>query len=122
MAYDEDLADRIREVMPADGEVTERKMFGGLAFLWEGHMFAGVVGSELMVRIGAEAAQRALERDHVREMDFTGRPMKNMVFVQPAGQPPTMPGPSALSSRGGRGRPAAGEWQGARVGASPWGA
>ena len=85
MAYDEDLADRIREVMPADGEVTERRMFGGLTFLWGGHMFAGVVGGELMVRIGAEAAERALEHDHVREMDFTGRPMKNMVFVEPAG-------------------------------------
>src|SRR5215472_12181000 len=85
MAYDEDLAGRVREVMPADGEVTERRMFGGLAFLFGGHMFVGVVGSELMVRIGSEAAQRALERDHVREMDFTGRSMKNMVFVQPAG-------------------------------------
>ena len=85
MAYDEDLADRVREVMPPDAEVTERKMFGGLAFLMRGHMFAGIVGSELMVRIGYEAAQRALELDHVREMDFTGRPMKNMIFVQPAG-------------------------------------
>ncbi len=85
MAYDEDLADRAREVMPTDAEVTERKMFGGLAFLLRGHMFAGIVGSELMVRIGHEAAQRALELDHVREMDFTGRPMKNMIFVQPAG-------------------------------------
>ena len=85
MAYDEDLAARAREVMPTDAEVTERKMFGGLAFLLRGHMFAGIVGSELMVRIGDEAAQRALELDHVREMDFTGRPMKNMIFVQPAG-------------------------------------
>jgi TfoX/Sxy family transcriptional regulator of competence genes len=85
MAYDEDLADRAREVMPAGADVTERKMFGGLAFLLNGHMFAGIVGSELMVRIGDEAAQRALELDHVREMDFTGRPMKNMIFVQPAG-------------------------------------
>jgi TfoX/Sxy family transcriptional regulator of competence genes len=85
MAYDEDLAHRVREVAPAGGEVTERKMFGGLAFLLGGHMFAGVVGSELMVRIGSEAAARALERDHVREMDFTGRPMKSMVFVQPSG-------------------------------------
>jgi TfoX/Sxy family transcriptional regulator of competence genes len=85
MAYDEDLADRVRDVVPAGGEVTERKMFGGLAFLLDGHMFAGVVGSELMIRIGADAAQRALARDHVREMDFTGKPMKNMVFVQPAG-------------------------------------
>jgi TfoX/Sxy family transcriptional regulator of competence genes len=85
MAYDEDLADRARAVMPAHADVTERKMFGGLAFLLEGHMFAGIVGSELMVRLGEQAAQRALERDHVREMDFTGRPMKNMIFVQPAG-------------------------------------
>jgi len=53
MAYDEDLAGRVREVMPPDAEVTERKMFGGLAFLLRGHMFAGIVGSELMVRIGS---------------------------------------------------------------------
>ena len=46
---------------------------------------AGVVGSELMVRIGSDAAQRALERDHVRGMDFTGKPIKNMIFVEPAG-------------------------------------
>jgi TfoX/Sxy family transcriptional regulator of competence genes len=85
MAYDEDLADRARAVMAADAEVTERKMFGGLAFLLRGHMFGGIVGSELMVRIGYDAAHRALELDHVREMDFTGRPMKNMIFVQPAG-------------------------------------
>jgi TfoX/Sxy family transcriptional regulator of competence genes len=85
MSYDEDLADRVREVVPVDAEVTERKMFGGLAFLLDGHMFVGIVGSELMVRVGSETAERALELDHVREMDFTGRPMKNMIFVQPAG-------------------------------------
>jgi TfoX/Sxy family transcriptional regulator of competence genes len=85
MAYDEDLADRVRAAIPAGAEVTERKMFGGLAFLLNGHMFAGVVGHELMVRLGYQAVQQALERDHVREMDFTGRPMKNMIFVQPAG-------------------------------------
>jgi hypothetical protein len=85
MAYDEDLANRVREAIPTDAEVTERKMFGGLAFLLGGHMFVGIVGSELMVRLGYQAAQQALELDHVREMDFTGRPMKNMIFVQPAG-------------------------------------
>ncbi len=85
MAYDEDLADRVREVVPAGAEVTERKMFGGLAFLLEGHMFAGIVGGELMVRIGSEATQRALELDHVREMDFTGRPSRSMIFVEPTG-------------------------------------
>ena len=85
MAYDADLANRVRQVLPADADVTERKMFGGLTFLLEGHMFTGIVGSELMVRLGHEGARRALEQDHVREMDFTGRPMKNMIFVQPAG-------------------------------------
>jgi TfoX/Sxy family transcriptional regulator of competence genes len=82
MAYDEDLANRVREAVPTDAEVTERKMFGGLAFLVGGHMFVGIVGRELMVRLGY---QQALELDNVREMDFTGRPMKNMIFVQPAG-------------------------------------
>ena len=85
MAYDEHLADRVRAALPRGAEVTERKMFGGLAFLLGGHMFAGVVGDELMVRLGYPAAQQALERDHVREMDFTGRPAKNMIFVQSAG-------------------------------------
>jgi TfoX/Sxy family transcriptional regulator of competence genes len=85
MAYDEDLANRVREAIPTDAEVTERKMFGGLAFLLGRHMFVGIVRSELMVRLGYQAAQQALELDHVREMDFTGRPMKNMIFVQPAG-------------------------------------
>ena len=86
MTYDQILAGQLREVIAGiDGEITERKMFGGLAFLLNGHMFVGVVGNELMVRLGYQAAQQALERDHVREMDFTGRPMKAMVFIQPAG-------------------------------------
>jgi TfoX/Sxy family transcriptional regulator of competence genes len=86
MAYDETLAVRIREIMGAiDGEVTERKMFGGLAFMLNGHMFTGIVGDELMLRLGYAGAEVALRREHVREMDFTGRPMKEMVFVEPAG-------------------------------------
>lgn len=59
MAYDEDLADRVRTALPAGADVTERKMFGGLAFLLNGHMFAGIVGHELMVRLGYQAAQQA---------------------------------------------------------------
>ena len=86
MAYDETLAARIREVTgEIDGEVTERKMFGGLAFMLNGHMFTGVVGDELMLRLGEAGAEAALHREHVREMDFTGRPAKAMVFVEPAG-------------------------------------
>ena len=82
MAYDEVLADRVRRVVGAvDGDVTERRMFGGLAFLVNGNMFAGVVGGELMVRLGEDGVEAALRRKHVREMDFTGRPLKSMVYV-----------------------------------------
>jgi TfoX/Sxy family transcriptional regulator of competence genes len=86
MAYDETLAARIREITgDIHGEVTERAMFGGLAFMLNGHMFTGVVGDELMLRLGEAGAEAALHREHVREMDFTGRPMKAMVFVESAG-------------------------------------
>ena len=85
MTYDEDLAARVRAVLPAGESVTERQMFGGLAFMLGGHMFCGIVKDSLMVRLGPEAADRALDRPHVRPMDFTGRPMKGMVFVDPGG-------------------------------------
>jgi len=83
MAYDEELADRVREALPGDGLHDERKMFGGLAFLLNGHMVCGVVNDTVMLRLGPDAADRALTRTHVREMDFTGRPMQGMVFVDP---------------------------------------
>ena len=57
MAYDEDLADRVREVLPRGEAVTERQMFGGLAFMLSGHMFCGVVKDTLMLRLGPEAAE-----------------------------------------------------------------
>lgn len=85
MAYDEDLAGRVRAALPDDEAVTERQMFGGLAFMLSGHMFCGVVKDTLMVRLGTDAAGEALGRAHVRPMDFTGRPMKGMVFVDPGG-------------------------------------
>jgi TfoX/Sxy family transcriptional regulator of competence genes len=85
MAYDVDLAARIRAVLQTGEPVTERQMFGGLAFMLGGHMFCGVVKDSLMVRLGPEAAGRALARPYVRPMDFTGRPMTGMVFVEPAG-------------------------------------
>ena len=85
MAYDEDLACRVRAVLPPAEAVTERQMFGGLAFMLGGHMFCGVVRDALMVRLGPEGADRALNLPYVRPMDFTGRPMKGMVFVEPGG-------------------------------------
>jgi TfoX/Sxy family transcriptional regulator of competence genes len=81
MAFDEQLADRLRAALAATEAVTERKMFGGLAFMVAGNMACGIVGSDLMLRLGEEGADAALEQPHVRPMDFTHRPMRSMVYV-----------------------------------------
>jgi TfoX/Sxy family transcriptional regulator of competence genes len=60
-------------------------MFGGLAFLHRGNMCCGIVGSDLMVRVGAEEYERVVTARHARPMDFTGRPAKGMVYVAPEG-------------------------------------
>jgi TfoX/Sxy family transcriptional regulator of competence genes len=83
MAYDEALADRIRELLSARAEVSERKMFGGIAFMVAGNMACGVLGEDLIVRLGDEEAEKALAEDGVRPFDFTGRPMKTTVYVGP---------------------------------------
>ena len=85
MAYDEELADRVRVVLADEPGLTERKMFGGLAFMIGGNMACGIVQDELMLRLGTEGADAALDEPHVREMDFTGRPMTGMVYVERAG-------------------------------------
>lgn len=85
MAFDPGLAQRVREVLGERPGLTERKMFGGLAFLLHGKMFVGINASTLMARVGAERHQDALAQPHVREMDFTGRPMKGYVYVEPSG-------------------------------------
>jgi len=85
MTYDEDLAGRIREVLGRERGVGEIKMFGGLCFTVDGHMAAGIVGDELMARVGPDAWDAALTRTHAREMNFTGRSMKGFVFVEAAG-------------------------------------
>lgn len=85
MAYDEKLAERIREALAGGEAVNEIRMMGGLCFMVRGHMAVGILGDELMVRVGPEAYERALGRLHAREMDFTGRPTKGFVLVAPAG-------------------------------------
>jgi TfoX/Sxy family transcriptional regulator of competence genes len=85
MAYDEALAERVRAAFAGEDGITERKMFGGLAFMLHGNMACGIVKDELMLRLGPEGAERALDEPHVRQMDFTGRPMTGMVFVGPGG-------------------------------------
>lgn len=85
MAYAEELAERIRDVVFEREGVTEKKMFGGIAFLDRGRMFAGVSGDKLMARVGKEHYPDCLRRKHVREMDFTGRPMQGYVYVEAPG-------------------------------------
>ena len=85
MAYDEKLADRVREVLKRRRGVTERKMFGGLSFLVNGNMCCGIVGDDLMVRVGPDAYETALKKKGARPMDFTGRAMKGMVYVDRSG-------------------------------------
>ena len=85
MAYDEHLAARARMLLKGQGALVEKKMFGGLAYLSNGKMFAGILKSELMVRVGPEGNDAALKEPHTRPMDFTGKPMKGYIFVGPSG-------------------------------------
>lgn len=81
MSYDESIADRVRTVLASRGDIIEKRMFGGLAFLVRGHMCCGVLGSDLVVRVGPASYPAALKEPHAREMDFTGRALKGLVYV-----------------------------------------
>lgn len=83
--YSESLADRVRSVVSGQRRIVEKKMFGGAVFLLQGNLLVGVWQSSLIVRLGAEQAAAALEQEHVREFDVTGRPMKNWIMVDPDG-------------------------------------
>jgi TfoX/Sxy family transcriptional regulator of competence genes len=84
MAYDEQLAERIRAIVADVDGVTERKMFGGLAFMVGGNMACGPAKDILMVRVGPDAYEDALAEPDADELQFTGRPMKGMVQVDAA--------------------------------------
>jgi hypothetical protein len=85
MAYDERLAARVRALLAERADVSERKMFGGLTFMVGGNMSCGVHGDELIVRLDPAREPEALSRPHARTMDFTGRPMRGFITVQPDG-------------------------------------
>ena len=85
MAYDEKVAERLSKVFSEQEGVVEKKMFGGIAFMYKEHMCVGVVDDLLMVRVGPEQYEGALSEAHTRPMDFTGRPIKGYVYVEPAG-------------------------------------
>lgn len=85
MSFDEDLADRVRLALGTLRGLTERRMFGGLAFLLRGNMCCGVLGRELIVRVPPDETEEVLAEPHTRAFDFTGRPMRGFVVVRPAG-------------------------------------
>ena len=85
MAYDEGLAERIREVLADNPEIREKKMFGGLAFMLSGNMACGLIKEDLLVRVGPDNYEKVLSKPHARKMEFTGRPMKGFVTVEAEG-------------------------------------
>lgn len=85
MAYDHGLADRVREALDAREGLSEREMFGGIGFMLGGNMACGVIDDNLIVRLDREEAERALGEEHVREFDYTGRPMTGWIYVEPGG-------------------------------------
>ena len=85
MAYDEGLAQRVREVLGDLPGLVEKKMFGGVGFMVRGNMACGVNKNDLIVRVGPEGYEEALSQPHAREFDLTGRAMTGWVAVAPEG-------------------------------------
>lgn len=85
MAHDENLVLRVRRALADEAGVSERRMFGGIAFMVDDKMALGCATPELMVRVGKERYAAALARPHVRPMDFTGKPFVGYVYVAPVG-------------------------------------
>ena len=85
MAYNEELAKRIRAMLPKKPSVSEKKMFGGIGFLVRGNMACGLYKEYLIVRVGPDAHQEAIKKPHAKVFDITGRPMSGWVMVAPKG-------------------------------------
>ncbi len=85
MAFSEQLAGRIRTALRRRKGLTERRMFGGVAFMVHGHMACGVIDDMLVLRLGDDGADEALAEPYTRPMDFTGKPLRSMIYVDPAG-------------------------------------
>ncbi|MDA1256897.1 MAG: TfoX/Sxy family protein [Chloroflexi bacterium] len=81
MAYDERVAERVRETLSGHAGISEQRSFGGISFLLNGNMSCGVLNDELVVRVGPDAYDEAVGQPHARPMDFTGRPMRGWVYV-----------------------------------------
>ena len=85
MAFDEKLAARIRDQLATEKVVDEIKMFGGLCFKVNGNMACGVMNDDLIVKCDPERYDALLEKPNTKEFDFTGKPMRGIMMVSPAG-------------------------------------
>jgi TfoX/Sxy family transcriptional regulator of competence genes len=90
MSYDRSLAQRIRDELSQLSDVQEKKMFGGVSFLVQGNLACGVLGEELIVRVGPGRHVEALGQPHTRPFDMTGRPMSGWIMVPLKGMKPKM--------------------------------
>ena len=85
MAFNESLAQRIRDALARKKNIKEKKMFGGVCFLLNGNMLVGVWKDSLIARLGPDQGEEALLEPHVKAFDITGKPMKNWILVEPEG-------------------------------------
>jgi hypothetical protein len=85
MAYDVELAARVRSVLGNRTDLVEKHMFGGICFMVRGHMCCGIADTSLMVRLDPAVADALADEPHVRPMDFTGRPMRGFLYVDAEG-------------------------------------
>jgi TfoX/Sxy family transcriptional regulator of competence genes len=85
LVYNEQLASKIRALVARRKGWTEKKMFGGVAFIYNGKMCCGVIKDDLLVRVGPEQNDKALALPNSRPMDFTGKPMKGFIYVDSKG-------------------------------------
>ncbi len=86
MAFDEHLGQRVTNMLERCGATfTQTRMFGGLGSMINDKMSMGVVKDELMVRVLDDKFEGTLANEHVREMDFSGRPMRGFIYVEPKG-------------------------------------
>jgi hypothetical protein len=85
MAFNERLAERIRGYFKRRKGVEEKRMFGGLCFMLNGHMCCGIEKDRLMIRVMPDRYDTLLSKPHARQMDFTGKPLKGFLFISEAG-------------------------------------
>ena len=85
MSYDEGLAERLRDALADAPNISEKKMFGGLCLMVSGNMCCGIVDETLMARVGADQYEECLGLPYAREMDFTGKPLGGLIYVNSDG-------------------------------------